>query len=385
MEPFSRETFAKLAGVHDSHCISIYLSPPKADPNKRQKSVIKLKNIHRDLLHKLQQYGMKKNESEEYLKPIKKLLELDNDFWMFPSDGMAIFLREGDFQVFRFPYSFNETYYLADHFYLLPLAEIIHQDSKFYLLSVSINNTRLYKGDFYEIKEVSVEKEIPQSLTDALGEDYVQKSLQLRGREDSNLNPYYHGHGAGTEKEKKMELHKYFLIIDRALTSKLNSDDTPLIFAGVEFLFPIYKQVNKYKHLLDQSIEGNFDEPDVHKLHKKALEILRPHMEKEKASKKAKFHELLNKGLSDFEIKNVIPATIAGRIDTLFVKKNEWFPGKYYREDNKVAIEEQVEPGNADLLNMAAVETVMHNGKVYLVNEEEMPDEHSPINAIMRY
>lgn len=385
MESFSKEMFEALANVHEKHCISIYLSPPTTEPDKRQQSVIKLKNIHRELMSRLQNYGMKKVECEEYLKPIKNLLELDNDFWMFPSRGMAIFLRRNDFRVFRFPFAFNETHYLADHFYLLPLSEIINQEWTFYLLGISINKVRLCKGNFYEMEEIDIGDEIPRSLTDALGEDYVQKSLQLRGRGDSNARPYYHGQGSGTEKEKKEEVAKYFLQIDRALTNKLNHDDRPLIFAGVDFLFPIYKQVNRYRHLLDTPIEGNFDEPDMQKLHRQALKLLMPHFEQEKAEKKKKFLALLSKGLSSYEMKNVIPATMAGRIETLFVKKNELFPGRYFRDDNRISVDEKIEPGVSDLLNMAAVETIMHNGSVYLVNGEEMPDEHSPVNAILRY
>ena len=63
------------------------------------------------------------------------------------------------------------------------------------------------------------------------------------------------GHGGVTD-DTKENLLKYFRLIDRGLHDLLKDERAPLVLAGVEYLFPIYREANTYPRL----IEGGFPE-----------------------------------------------------------------------------------------------------------------------------
>ena len=51
------------------------------------------------------------------------------------------------------------------------------------------------------------------------------------------------------------------------------------MLAGVEYLIPIYREVNSYQHLADSSIEGNVNDLPPDALHARAWKIVQPMFE----------------------------------------------------------------------------------------------------------
>ena len=68
----------------------------------------------------------------------------------------------------------------------------------------------------------------------------------------------FHGQGGEVDVAKE-ELTAYFREIDRAVSDFLQLRTEPLIFAGVDYLFPIYQSVNSYPHLAATASRGNPD------------------------------------------------------------------------------------------------------------------------------
>ena len=64
----------------------------------------------------------------------------------------------------------------------------------------------------------------------------------------------FHGQSADDAKDRIL---RYFRQIDAGLRDLLREAQVPLVLAGVEYLLPIYKEVNTYQHLLDGGISGN--------------------------------------------------------------------------------------------------------------------------------
>ncbi|CAN0429660.1 unnamed protein product, partial [Scytosiphon promiscuus] len=84
-------------------------------------------------------------------------------------------------------------------------------------------------------------------------------------------------------------------------------------------------------------------------------------------------------------IEQILPAAIQGKIDTLFIQKNEDIWGIYEPKKNSVRVDKELLPSNVSLLNKAAMKTFMNGGKVYLMEKEDMPNAFSIINALYRY
>ena len=75
------------------------------------------------------------------------------------------------------------------------------------------------------------------------------------------------------------------------------------------------------------------------------------------------------------------------RVDTLFVARGVRSWGSYDGEKRKIKLQsDQKGPrnGNEDLLDLAAVQTYLNGGKVFVVDQQEVPEGKS-LAAVFRY
>ena len=72
-------------------------------------------------------------------------------------------------------------------------------------------------------------------------------------------------------------------------------------------------------------------------------------------------------------------------VEVLFLKKGARAWGRFDRDLRGIELHEGHGEGNQDLLDLAAVQAVMHGGKVYVVDGEMMPVDEGPIAAVFRY
>ena len=84
------------------------------------------------------------------------------------------------------------------------------------------------------------------------------------------------------------------------------------------------------------------------------------------------------------DLKHIIPAAHQGRVETLFVTVGIQRWGSLSLDTNVVQLHEEAEPGSEDLLDLAAVQTLLNRGTVYAVEPEKMPDE-AALAAVFRY
>src|SRR5713226_7957565 len=84
-------------------------------------------------------------EAEDLLKPIQALVD-DEQFWLHPGDGLAIFRSPNVFVSSHLPYSLKEQVSVSNHFALKPLLPFLSDDGHFYMLALSQNAIRLFAG-----------------------------------------------------------------------------------------------------------------------------------------------------------------------------------------------------------------------------------------------
>jgi hypothetical protein len=254
-------------------------------------------------------------------------------------------------------------------------------------MALSLGNVKFYEATSHSIVEVIMEGLVPQSLEEALtvGDDYEQKSLQFRSGQGEAGKAMYHGHGAGNQTEKKEETLKYFREINEGLMRMLHDEQAPLVLACVDYLEPIYREANTYPHLFDFHISGNHENTSMLSLHSAARDMLNQHFEKDKADRYEDYQNKVHQGLASYEEKKVIPAAMIGQVDTLFIRNNDHLWGLYDVENHKIKVNNQKKIDNACLLNKAAIETIKNSGKVFLIENGEMPEEGTLVNATFRY
>ena len=385
MDIFKKKAFLRLAEVHAPHCVSIYLPTDRAGDKNREKNKIRFKNRLKDAVAQLNGFGLEKHEAEGYLKPAYDLADADSDFWGRQSDGLAVFIFNNQLEYYSLPSRFDEISYVADHLYLQPLAGLLQEQARHFILVLSVNNVKFLEATRHTVTPVAIEGLVPQSLTEAVGEDVVQKSLQFRSGETGEGGAKFHGHGSGTDSEKKVELLKFFRQLNEGLMKMLHDESVPMVIACVDYLFPIYQEANTYKHLKQRHVSGNHELTNVLALKELAWQVVRDDFESKDEKARRQFGEFLGAGMASFNLEEIIPAAIGGRTDTLFLRKDAHIWGKYIPAENKVTVDDANRMGNSDLLNKAAIETVRNGGSVYVVDEGKMPDGTSEVNAVFRY
>ena len=382
--PLPKTIFENLANAHGLHCVSIYL--PMHKDGKEQNARIAqatlkqcLKKVHKDLEH----HEMDSQEIKKYLKPLEALLS-DIELWRNPSDGLAIFLDKKGLNYYVLPISFEIKTYVSDHFYLMPLLPLYHEDEEYYLLELSQDYVKLYEANKYGYQDIYIEDFAPAQLEEAVGFDFRQNMLQFRGGQSFQGTETYQGKGEGKDDVKK-ELFTFFRAIDNGINKIISDKKAPLIIACADPLFGFYKEANTYPTLLENYIAGDSEFKNKTKLHQESWKIVHPYFEKIKEAKLLQYKELVHTPKTSYQISEIVPAAMNGKIDTLFVENGADEFGIFDQETNRLMLRKKTDLNNASISDLSAVNTFLQGGKVFFLAPEEMPDPGQTMNALLRY
>ena len=80
----------------------------------------------------------------------------------------------------------------------------------------------------------------------------------------------------------------------------------------------------------------------------------------------------------------VISAAVYQQIDVLFVDEQAHQWGRFDTDSNTLVLHDDEHPGDDDLLDLAAVHTLLSSGTVLTLPKDQMPTDE-PIAAILRY
>ncbi|MGO9019486.1 MAG: hypothetical protein ACLQVJ_14175 [Syntrophobacteraceae bacterium] len=366
----------------DDHCVSLYLPTHRAGRETEQ-DPIRLDNLLRGAEKELVAGGMRSPEARDLLEPALNLRK-DGFFTRHLADGLSIFISKGLFRYFRLPIHFNEQLFVGRQFHLRPLAPMLHCCKRFYILTVSRKSVRLLECTEFGANEIEL-KDVPQGMREALGYDEESRLLFRTVPQASSPGgvPMFHGHGGGVESEKE-DLWHYFQILKDSLHPYLREEEIPLVFAGVDYLFPMFRLVDVYKNTMNEIIEGNSDELDSQELLKRGLQVVSPYFHREREQAIGRYMDLSGGPLTSESLEEIVPSAVSGRIDTLFVDTGVQKWGKYDPVSGQVEVHSGQQNGDEDLLEVAFAHAHLNGGNVYGLGSVEMPGESGGA-AVFRY
>lgn len=343
-------------------CVSIYM-PTHRVGREQQQDPLRFKNLLAEAEVRLLANGLRRSKVQKLMQPVEELL-WDNDFWQHQSDGLAIFLSNDFWAKYRLPLEFEELLQISKNFHIKPLVPLLNRVGKFYILTLSLHSIRLFRGTRDTIHEITLN--FPASMNDA---------------EQSKNLP---GHNIGDE-EKKDILH-FFQLVNDGLGDLLEDKNIPMVLAGVDYLLPIYREACTYDNILEDGIIGSPDRENLKVLHEHACEITQPIFEENRKKASEKFEQLNGQQntLATSDISAAVKAAKFGQVETLFVPLNEQKWGHYDAESNEVILESEAGPENEDLLDLAAIETILNSGQVFAMPREQLPGS-GDLAAILRY
>lgn len=386
MHLIPREDLDRLLN-HRGTCVSIYLPTHRSSPDSDQ-DPIRLKNLTRDAETQLTQLGLRQAEIDPILQPARDLLD-NLPFWIRGNDGLAIFLGRDFSQILRLPLHFEEDVVVNDRLYIKPMLPLLDEKRRFFVLAASQNGVRLLEGSPYGVWEIPLE-DVPRNLAEALNFDDMEQQLQYHtvARSGWNMNGRpsvtFHGHGVGKDDAgPKKNVERYFQKVNKGLAEHLRDRREPLVFAGVGYLFPLFKGANTYPHLQDTAIEGNPDILRAEELQAAAWRVVAPLFDQQMHRDADRFRQLAANGKAMADLADILPAARQGRVEALFVSLGDHRWGEFDGA-SAVALHGERRPGDEDLLDRAALETLFTGGRIHPVPKDRMPS-NSPAAAILRF
>lgn len=382
MDPITMEELKTFLPGRPGWHVSLFMPAHRTGQGTEQ-DPIRFKNLLRKAEKRLLAKGLRSPDVEEMLKPAQRLLR-DKEFWQNQSHGLAVLLTSEEFHSYRLPLPFEELVIVSHSFHLKPLLPFLTSDGHFYILALSQNHVRLLEGTRHTVDEIDLGT-MPKSMAEAFHLDSFDKQMQSHSGTSpgtGSRSAIFHGHSPGDEDKERVL--RWFRRIDNELPNLVIGEQSPLVLAGVKFLFPLYKEANTYPHLLDKGIPGNPEELSPGELHTQAWTLVQPIFMQAQEKAAARYKQLADKDQATDDVKEAILAAQHGQVETLFVALGVQVWGKFDKNTNTIHVREEPQPGDEDLLDLAAIQTILKGGTVYAVEQEKMPGA-APLAAVFRY
>lgn len=334
-------------------------------------------------------------DAETILGPVRNVSDNEN---LFQRSGLAIFLSAdpASFRYYTVDIPLEEKLMIADRFYVKPLLPLLMNSEPFYVLTLSQNQVHLLEGTRHHLQRVVVPN-LPKSMNDALqlespGRNPGERPAKSPGHANApgrtttgigSAAATFAGRGAG-EADPKEDIEQYCHRINAAVHDILKDKTAPLILAAIDYLRPLYRTTNTYPHLLDEGISGNPEQYDARMLLERANAILDPTHKQKQADATNRYKELIHKKQASNRPVDVLIAAHMGQVDTLFIPGDSALWGTYNFDNNQMQVHAEQRAGDSDLFDLAATQTLLNNGTVYVIPSSEMPD-NSPVAAFYRY
>jgi hypothetical protein len=371
-----------LSGRYPDWCVSLFM-PTHRRGKETEQDPIRFRNLLDQVDARLQSKGVRSSDVREMLQPAWKLLN-DQSFWLHQSDGLAIFLNSEACRIYRLPLRFEELVVISDRLHLKPLLPLFTSDGHFYILALSQNQVRLLEGTKHTVDEVDL-GEMPKSMEGALQYEQFEKQLQFHtgtSTGSGQRSAMFHGHDV--REEEKDRILRWFRTIDEELSVLFSDSQSPIVPAGVEYLFPIYREAASHPHRVVEGIQGNPEELKPEELHALAWPIVEPIFSNAREKAISRYRKMAGTGHTTTDVKEAVLAAFHGKVDVLFVPVGIQVWGYFDPDSDTVYVDGDIKPGDQDLLDAAAVHTILNGGTVYAVGPEDVPD-NGLLAAVFRY
>ena len=381
MDYFGRDQLKELFQVDTAPAVSIYMETHRkgaevaAQPLRLRAAIDEARGILA---------GDGTDGVDDVLAPLEALIG-DQEFWRHQADGLALFASRDFGRLYRLPVQMPDMVVVGPTFHTRPLIEFLQAPERFWVLSVTQKEVRMWEGSISEMAPVNLAV-VPGSLQEALGTEVAADRLNLRSPRGRGSAPVFHGHGAGKD-DTKQELEKFFRAVDAGVRELLADEIGPIILAAVDYYHPIYHSVSKLENLADEGIVGSVSGWDEGRIHAAAWPIAQKSVEDKLDVALGLWEKSYGRGKTESELAAIAHLAVAGRIRLLLTEKGRTVWGRFDKISGDIEIirEGGADPdGDAvDLLDELAEVTIQYGGRALVLPGAKIPTE-TGIAAVLR-
>ena len=356
-------------------CVTLVLPP--YHPGRPEGSGAALLKAHlQDTYRKLKDEGISETDIAHLLEPLERLAE-DPGLATGSHLGRALLRSSNEFRQFPLLDAMNSSLSVGETFDVRCLSRELARPPAFHILALTKKGVTLLRCSGLEAEVVSLPPAVPATLVDFLDLDAPDHNLENRSAAGASVGAMCGVRfGTGSARERQhSHLSDYYKMVDRGLQQSPVTG-TPLLLAGVAEDLGIYRGVATHPNLFAQGLTGS---PDVARerigLLKQGYAIL--HAERAERLRAALITEMERCGPSRFStnIDAILTAAFEGRIRELYLDENAKNVGICKRDGYRSR-------GEEDLMNLAAVQTIIHDGQYYELPGQMAPGELTAIGLL---
>jgi Bacterial archaeo-eukaryotic release factor family 3 len=329
---------------------------------------VRLKNAIRGAQKKLAEFGVDATHSARLMAPIHEFATTaeTNRIW---GRAMILFRSPDLFQYYMLRGPVQEAQIVGDHFQIRPLLAAMAHEMRFHLLGLSRRHVRLFQCTQFRAEQEAAH--LPQNLDAWLNTrqpDHVLDNRAVAGPSSGKKKGIMFG--TSTDRERDPEYVAHFLAaVEKEVTAHLHKDPAPLVLAGVEYELAIYQRLNSYQRTLEQSVQGSPDGMTNQALHERAMQVVlqTPSEPLQQALEDIRTHAGTNRVATDAP--TAIQAARLGRVLDFLIAEGAESWGVWNAETAGVTSASKRE----ELLNAAALQTLRHGGRAFVVKAPDMP------------
>ncbi|ABU57404.1 baeRF7 domain-containing protein [Roseiflexus castenholzii] len=380
----SREEVRELIALNETPWVSLFLAPHP--PGETIQRAIQLENLLRRSEAELEASGYDRDDAHAMLAPVWEMTDA-RTLEEYQDAGLACYVAPGQFHLYRLPHRVSDAVIVGRRPFIKPLLMPRPATDSFYVLALSKSRVRLLHATPSGITAVPL-PDAPAGIDDLPQTDPTGRQAQrhvapsTRGGASGAMYP---GHG-GNIYDEKAEVQRYLQAVSNAVERALSRARDPLVLAGVDYMVSMYRALNGYAHVIDTHISGSPDHVNDEALGERGAHVLMTHRSRLATDERDRFEALLqyNPPRASTNLRSILPAAHAGRVARLLVASDRQMWGRYNPDDETISLHDEPLPGDDDLLDIAAQQTLLHGGEAVAVPATDIPGSNG-VAAVFRY
>lgn len=348
-------------------CVSIYLRTTPVTPDT-QADRIELKNMARRATEQLEAGEVDKRQTAAIAEQLDDLID-DSEFWRFQARSLAIFVTSENLRTFRLANALEPLVVVSDRFHIKPLLRSVSFPHSCYVLALAQRSVR--------VLEVSPDLPVTDVEVEGMPED-AGRAVRGAGEID-----YWPSGRIQAAEGQKVLLRQFARQVDRALRPLLTGSGIPLVLAAAEPLASIYRSVNSYAELAEETIAGSPEGMTDAQLAERARAVLDGIYRDELDAWRDSFEVRTNQGRATTDIAHAARAATAGAIETMLADIDHVIPGRI-DDGGAVTFAEEIGPSAYSLIDEIVRRVIATGGRVIAVRKADIPRGEA-LAAILRY
>ncbi len=349
----------KLAEQSSDPCVSI-LMPTHRSGREAQQGPIRLKNLLKAAGAKLKDSGY----DDSILDPIYSRTNQHN-FWQHQGEGLAVFLRQGDCQMYRLNRPVAERVFVGSQFFVLPLIAEQNEQVSYFVLSLSWEDVALYRAE-HDTLQVVQTAALPAKFDELVLPRDPEESLQNAshrsvGNTIGTSTAMFHGQGEGEDKIKADRNH-YLSIVGEEVATAIYNSGMPLVVVATSEVIGHLKANSKVN--VNATVEGSPTAWTLDELRDRAHEAIESQLKPDHSQFAERFGTAMAKSQASHQLEEVVSAARTGRIDGLMVCEHD---------------------DHCEKTNQAVIDTLRNGGDVYECKPDSMPIKNAVVAAVFRF